>query len=155
MGVVVLKLEIFVLETENIFHIGIDAHGGQWARVAGELQFHLLQMVKIDVCVAQCVYKVASLQACDLRHHHQQQGVRGYVERYTQKTVGTALVELQAQAAVGHIELEEGVARGKVHVVQVGHVPGTHNDAARSGIVLDGLYRFLYLVDMSALVVGP
>ena len=155
MGVVVLKLEIFVLETENILHIGIDAHGGQWARVAGELQFHLLQMVKIDVCVAQCVYKVASLQACDLRHHHQQQGVRGYVEGYTQKTVGTALVELQAQAAVGHIELEEGVARGEVHVVQVGHVPSTHNDAARSGIVLDGLYRFLYLVDMSALVVGP
>ena len=82
------------------------------------------------MCVAQRVDEVARFQARHLCHHLQQQGIRGDVERYAQKSVRTALVQLQAQPSVSHIELEEGVAGRQVHIVQIAHVPGAHDDAA-------------------------
>ena len=99
--------------------------------------------------------EVAGFEPRDLRHHLQQQGIGGDVERYAKEDVGTALVELQAQAAVGNVELEEGMTRRKVHVVEVGYVPGTDNDAAGVRIVADGLHGFADLVDESTLIVGP
>ena len=50
--VIVFQLEIFELETENVFHVWIDVHGGQRSRVAGQLQFGLFHMVGVYVCVA-------------------------------------------------------------------------------------------------------
>ena len=112
-------------------------------------------MVQVDVRIAQCVDKVACFQPGHLCHHLQQQGIRRDVERYPQEGVGTALIQLQAQSAVGHVELEESVAGRQVHVAEVAYVPGAYDDAARVGILLDGLYRFADLVDEAALIVGP
>ena len=61
MRIVVLKLEVFVFETEDVLYIGIDTHGGQRTWVAGELQFHLFEVVHVDVCVTQCVDEVRLL----------------------------------------------------------------------------------------------
>ena len=80
--------------------------------------------------VARGVYKVAGLEPGYLCHHLQQQGVACYVERHTQKSVGRALIELQRQSAVGHIELEKQVAGRQVHFAKVGHIPCRHNHAA-------------------------
>ena len=47
------------------------------------------------------------------------------------------------------------MARGQVHVGQVGHVPGAHDDAAGIGVVLDGFHGLLDLVDVPSVVIGP
>ena len=130
-------------------------HLGQGARFARELQPDLFQVVSIDVCVSQCVYEITRFQPRGLRHHHEQQGIRGYVERDAEEAVRAALVELQAQPPVGHVELEKGMAGGEVHVVQVAHIPCADDDAARVRIVFNGVHGFLYLVDKATLVVRP
>ena len=70
MALVVFEGEIFVFETENILNFGIDSHS--WERVGGaaELQFNLLNMIEIDVRVANSVDKIAKLISAHLRHHH-------------------------------------------------------------------------------------
>jgi hypothetical protein len=124
-GIIVHEFEVFVLKIENIFHIGIDDHFGQGARLARKLQFHLFQMIQINVGIAHRVNKISFLQTRYLRHHFQQQGVRGNVEWDAQKNIGAALVKLQAQFAVGNIKLKEHMTGWKVHVGQIGHVPRT------------------------------
>ena len=122
-GVIVGEGEVFVLEVEDGLHVGIDVHVGQWAWLSGELQTGLLQMVEVEVGVACGIDEVAWTESCDLCHHHEQEAVGGDVERHAEEGVGTSLVELKAESSVGHIELEENVARGEVHVAQVGYVP--------------------------------
>ena len=155
MWVIVRELEVFILETEDILHLRVDFHLRQRTWLAGELQLHLFQMILVDMHIPERMHELTGFQSSDLSHHHEQQGIRCDVEGYTEEGVGTALVELQAEFAVGHIELEEGVAGGKVHVLQVAHVPGIDDDATAVGVVLDGVDDLLDLVDMSALVVGP
>ena len=53
------------------------------------------------------------------------------------------------------LELEDGMTRGKVHIVEIGYVPGTDNDAAGVRIVADGFHGFTDLVDESTLIVRP
>lgn len=60
--------------------------------------------------------ELTGFQPCHLRHHLEQEGIRGDVERYAQETIGTALVHLQTQLSVRHVKLEEHVARRQVHV---------------------------------------
>ena len=73
--VVVCQLEVLVAETEDILYVGVDNHAWQRARSACQLQLCLLQMVKIEVCVAGGVNEVTALEACYLCHHLQQQSV--------------------------------------------------------------------------------
>ena len=47
------------------------------------------------------------------------------------------------------------MAGGQVHILNVGHVPSVDDDAAAVGVVFYGLDDLAYLVDVSALVVGP
>ena len=66
---------IMIVAGQDVLHIRIDAHGGQWAWIAGKLEFYLLEMIHVDVCIAQGVDEVAGFQTCNLCHHHQQQCV--------------------------------------------------------------------------------
>lgn len=154
-GIVVHQFKIFVPEAKNIFHIGIYFHIGQRSRLTRKLQFHLFQVVQVDVGITEGVNEFTLLKSRHLGHHLQQQGVRGNIERHAQKYVGTPLVELQAQFTLCHIELEEGMTGWKVHVGDIGYVPRADNDAARIGIVLYGLYHLGYLIDVSTVVIGP
>ena len=105
--------------------------------------------------VARGVDKLAGLQPAHLSHHLQQQGIARNVERHAEKRVGGALVELQREAAVGHVTLEEQMAGRQVHAPEGGHVPRTHQQAARVGRFLDLAYHLRNLVDVAAVVVGP
>ena len=134
MRVVVVETEIFELEFENVVNLRIYPHCGQRPRVASELQLHLLKVIVIYVQIAESVDELAQLQMADLRNHHCQERIRRNVERHAQKGVGTALVELARQAAVAHVELEQSVAGRQRHMVDVGHVPSAHNQAARVGV---------------------
>lgn len=154
-GVVVFEREVLVLELEDVLHLWVDAHSWQLARLAAELQMHLVEVVEVDVRVASRVDEIAWLEAADLCHHHTEQGVGGDIERYAKEAVGTALVELQREFSIGNIELEEGVAGRQVHVLQVGDVPSRDDDTAAVWVALDGIDSLLYLVDEAAVVVGP
>lgn len=61
--VVTLELEVFVVEVEEILHVGIDAHLGQRTWGARELEACLIEVVKIEVGVASGVDKVARFQS--------------------------------------------------------------------------------------------
>ena len=116
------------MEIEDTLYVGVNLHCGQWTRLTGQLQLRLFQVVQVEVCVACGVDEVAHLHIANLCHHLQQQGIRRNVERYAQERVGTALVELQRQATstIGQgsgIELENGVAGGQGHLVDLCDVP--------------------------------
>jgi len=96
-----------------------------------ELLPHLLLVVRVDVRVAEGVHEVADLEARDLGHHVGEQRVAGDVEGHAQEEVGAALVELAAQPPLGHVELEEQVARRQPHPVELAHVPGADDVPTR------------------------
>lgn len=153
--VIALEGEILVFEIKDILHIRVEDHAGQRAGLTGELKVDLLHVVIINVSIADGMDEIAGLQAGDLRHHQEQKGVGGDVEGDAKERVAAALIELEAELAVGHVKLEEGVAGGEVHVVEVGHVPGADDDSARVGVVLDVMDGLGYLVDVAAAIVGP
>ena len=103
-----------------------------------------------EVRIAEGVHEIAVLQSAHLRHHHGEQRIAGDVERHAEENVRAALVELARELAVRHVELEEGVAGRQRHLVQLAHVPGRDDDAARIGIVPDLIDRDFDLVDHAA-----
>ncbi len=154
-GVVVLYCEVLEAEVEEVLHVGIDHKAGQRARFAGKLEARLVEVVEVEVGIARRMHELARLEATHLRHHREQEGVAGDVERHTQERVGRSLVELEREASVGHVELEEQVAGRQVHLAEVGHIPGRHYQTARIGILLNLVHHLANLVYVSALIVGP
>ena len=122
-GVIALQLEVLVFEVEDALHVRIDLHRGQLTRLTCQLQTGLIEVVQIEVGVASGVDKLTRLQSANLSHHHAEQRIRCDVEGHTQEGVGRALIELQRQLSVSHIELEDGVTRGQCHLVDLCHIP--------------------------------
>ena len=122
--VVAFEDEVFVAEAQDVFHVRIDAHDGKRPRLARKLQLHLLEVVRVDMRVAEGMDEVAGLEAAGLCHHHRQQRIRGDVERHAEEHVGAALVQLAREASARDVELEQRVARRQGHVVHLGGVPG-------------------------------
>ena len=110
MGVVVLELEILVSETENILDIRIKHHLRQSPWSSSQLQTCLFQMIEIEMRIACRMDEFSRFQTTHLCHHQQQQGIGCNVEGDTKEGVCAALVELQRQAAVGHIKLKEAMS---------------------------------------------
>ena len=154
-GIVVGEHEVLVSERENVLHLGVEVHVRQRSGLAGELQLHLLDMVGVDMRIAEGVDEVACAEIGYLRHHLQQKGIGGDVERHAEKDVRGALVELERQAPVRHVELEKRVAGRERHAVHLRYIPCADDEAPRVGIVLDLLYEPGYLVDSAALVIRP
>ena len=94
MRIVVFECEVLIFEVEDALHVGIDAHCGQLARVAFQLFLHLLEVVGVDMRVAESMHKFSGFKSGDLCHHHEQQGVGSDVERHAEEDVGAALIEL-------------------------------------------------------------
>ena len=153
--VVVGEGEVGVVETVDVLHVGIDVHLGQWPRLAGELQSHLLEMVTVDMCVAEGVDEIAVFEAAHLCYHHRQQCVRRDVERHAEEDVGGTLVELTRETSVGHVELEKYVTGRQGHLFDVGHVPRAYEQAARVGVALYLVDKLCYLVDAVAVGTAP
>ena len=130
MWVIINQFEVFVLEIEDALHVGVDLHLWQFTRFTCQLQLCLLEVVEIEVSVACRIDEIAWLQVAHLCHHHGQQGIRGNVERHTQERVRTSLIQLATQFAVSHIKLEQDVAGGQVHVVDISYIPSRYNQSA-------------------------
>ncbi len=87
-------------------------------------------MVGVQVAVPAGPDELARLQVADLCHHQRQQRVAGDVERYAQEDISRALIELTAQLAVCHIELEQRMTGRQRHLIDQRRVPGRHDKAA-------------------------
>ena len=88
-----------------------------------KLQPDLFDMVHVNVGVAEGVDEFPGLETSDHRHHQQEQGIGGNVERDAEESVGAPLVELQGQFSVPDIELVQGVAGRKGHSLDFRRVP--------------------------------
>lgn len=97
--IIILKGEILVLKVEDALYAGINLHHRQWFRLSCKLQSDLFEVVEIQMRVPRGVYELSRFQSCDLCNHHQQEGVRRYVERHAEEGVRAALIELQAETA--------------------------------------------------------
>ncbi len=73
--VVSFQTEVFIFEVEQALNVLVQNHSRQLSRCTCELQTGLIQMVKIQMCVAGGMYEVAGFQSCHLCHHHEQQRV--------------------------------------------------------------------------------
>ncbi len=70
MRIVIFQGEVLKLESEQVFHIGVNAHMRQCTWRTRQLLFDLLHMVAVNMRVAQGMHKVTQLQVANLRHHH-------------------------------------------------------------------------------------
>lgn len=59
--IVVQQFKIFVGEGKDIFHCGVDLHGWQRSAISAKLQFRLLQVVQVQMCIPKGMYKVPRL----------------------------------------------------------------------------------------------
>ena len=80
-------------------------------------------MVAVEVCITQRVDKGARFEAADLCHHVGEQRIGCNVERNAKKHIGASLVELAIEFAIGHMELEKGVAGHERHLIQFTNIP--------------------------------
>src|SRR5256714_11594187 len=131
MVLVIHELEVLVLVGENARRAAADHQLRQRERRARELQVRLLEMIQVQVAVAAGPDELAGLQIALLREQVREQRVAGDVERYAEKHVRAALVELTGQTSRGHVELEERMTGHEAHALELTHVPGADHDAAR------------------------
>src|ERR1035437_7084301 len=124
-GVVPRQCEVGFDEVVDSLAVRVDQEPGECPWRSGQLKPRLVEVVEIEVGVAQGVDQVAGLELTDLGDHHRQQRVGRDVRSETEEYVGRALVELAGESAVGNVELEHRVARLQGHVLEVGDVPGT------------------------------
>ena len=115
----------------------------------------LLEVVEVEVGVAQRVDKLARLKAANLRNKVREKCVGGDIEGYTQEGVGATLIELTGEFALGHIELEEHVAGGQSHTLHVGNIPSRDNHTPRVGVLFYGADYLLNLVDGAPVGCAP
>src|SRR5689334_7790425 len=155
MGLVALEGEVFVLELEQLATRGVEAHAREGARAAGELLARLLEVVEVEVCVAEGEDEFAGPEAGHLGHHQGEERVGGDVERHAEEEIGAALVKLAGDAALGDVELEEGMAGRQRHLVDVRRVPGADDVAAGVGAAAQVLDQALDLVDLAAVGRAP
>src|ERR1035437_9502716 len=69
MGIIVKQFKILEVKGKDIFDLGIDLQLRQRFRFATKQQARLIQMITVEMRVAQGVDEFSGLIATDLRHH--------------------------------------------------------------------------------------
>src|SRR5664279_843707 len=106
MGYIIHQSEIIISEFENICYITINYHPGKLVRFAGKLKIYLINMIEINMSIAQSMDKITRFKTGNLRYYHCQQGVRCYIKWYSNKDISASLVKLTRQFSAGNIKLE-------------------------------------------------
>ena len=123
MGIVTDDLEVVKGEGVDILLFRVDFQNRKRSRLARELLFERLHVVRVYVRVSAAVHKITRFQTANLRNHAREQGIRSDIERNAQTHVARALVHLAAQLAVGNVKLAEHVARWQRHLLQRRRIP--------------------------------
>lgn len=155
MRVVADEFEVFVFEIGDVANCRIQFHPGQRPRFARELQPGLLEVIAVQVQVAERVDERAGPQIADLGDHHREQRVRSDVEGNAQEQIRAALIKLATQFPVLDEKLEQRVARRQSHLVEFADVPGADDEPAACWIVPDLLDDLLNLVNRAAIRCSP
>ena len=160
MGIVVFEREVLDLEGVDVADLRIDPHGGEWMDLAGELELGLLEVIRVEVQVAEGVHEVAWFVAEDLRNHHGEDCVARDIEGDAEKEICAALVELAGETGpfapgIMDIELKEEVAGREGHLIDLAHVPGRDDVAARVRLVLEIVEEAGDLIDGLAVLGLP
>ena len=134
---------------------GIEPHARQGAALAGELQAGLLEVVGVEVEVAERVNERAGLEAADLSNHEREERVGGNIKGYAEKEVCAALVELATEFAVLDIELKQRMTWCEGHEVKLGRVPCRNDKATAGGIFFDVFDDARDLIDRGAIRSAP
>src|SRR5665647_1754329 len=92
--VITRKGEVIVFEGKDIPDRRINIHHWQGMRFTRELKPHLLNMIKVYMCIAKCMNELTRFITGDLCHHQRQECIRCNVKRHAEENVSTALVEL-------------------------------------------------------------
>ena len=77
------------------------------SRFPPQLQLRLLEVIEVEMHVAESGDEIAGLEIRDLRDHHREQRVGRDIERHAEEDVGGALIELAGESAVRDVELEK------------------------------------------------
>ena len=153
--VVALEREVLVAEIFQLGHRGIEEHAWKRTRFTRKLLARLLKVVHVEMEVSESVDELLGLQSTDLSDHHREQGVGGDVKGDAEEEIRAALVELAAEFAIRDIELDQGVARGQRHLVDLSGVPGADDVTAAVGILFQILDDARDLVDGATLGGAP
>ena len=81
--VIIFKSKILETNSEQRSDIGIDPHPRQRPRLTRQLQPCLVQVVLIQMRIAERVHEIAGLELRHVCDHHRQQGVGSDVKRHT------------------------------------------------------------------------
>ena len=111
MRIVIKEFKVLVAEVLQSCDLRVEMKSGERAWLTSELELHLLQVISVDMDVTEAMDEIAHLKPCDLSDHMEKESIRSNVEWYPEEDVSTALIELEAQSAISHIELHQAVAR--------------------------------------------
>lgn len=81
------QLEVLELERVNVSYIGVDTDLGEGLRSALDLLLERLDVVRVDVSIAESVHELTALQATNLSEHQCQQCIASDVERNAQSHI--------------------------------------------------------------------
>ena len=87
MRIISYHFEVLKFELVNIFHLPLDGYGGEWPWFSFQLLPQHLNMVRVDMSVAEGVNKVARLKSSDMGEHDGEQGLAGDVEGHPKSHV--------------------------------------------------------------------
>ena len=96
---IVNQLEIIEYETENIFLLGIDFNAGQIARAALKLRARLVNMIEIEMRVAQRMHEITGFQIAHLRQHLRQQRIGSNIERHAKENISRTFKTLDRKSS--------------------------------------------------------
>ena len=155
MRIVVFELDVFGPKIKDAFPVLVQFQFGQRPRLASQLQSGLFQMIDVQMGVTQCVNELPRLQIGDLGNHGCQQGVGGNVEGDAEKRIGTALIELAGQAAIGDMKLKQGVTGGELHLGDFCDVPRADHHSPRVRLRSNQIDDLRDLIDCFAIAGFP
>ena len=94
MGVVGFEGQVLEAEVFEGADRGVEGQAGELAGRPGQLQSRLVEVIEVQVDVAEGVHKLSWAEVGGLGDHMGQQGIAGDVEGDPEEEVGAALLQL-------------------------------------------------------------
>src|SRR4030042_3290624 len=125
--IIIFQDKVIESKFKNAFYRGVNFHHRQFSGFSCKLQFHLSNVIEINMGISKSMHKFKWFQSCNMSCHHQQQGVGCNVERNTQKNISTSLVKLTGKFSVIDVKLKKHMTWRQIHIVKIGDIPCTDN----------------------------
>ena len=103
---VVDQFEVFKRELIDVHLLLVELEEREGVRVPSQLITKGLNVIRVDVSIAECVDEFTWLQSTDLGKHASEQGITCYVEGYAKSKVARSLIHLAGEFSIGrHVKL--------------------------------------------------